>query len=39
MDIKSLIENNQDIMTILQIIADLELRDCWLAAGLLRNMV
>ena len=39
MDIKSLIENNQDIMTILQIIADLELRDCWLVAGLLRNMV
>lgn len=38
-DIKKIIENNSEIMTLLEIIQSFQLRDCWLCAGTIRNYI
>lgn len=38
-DLKLLLTNNLDLMSILTIIDELQLNDCWLCAGTLRNFV
>lgn len=37
--LKQMIENNQYLMKLLKTIAELELEDCWLCAGAIRNFV
>ncbi|AXQ79304.1 nucleotidyltransferase family protein [Streptococcus chenjunshii] len=39
MTVKELLEKDSRIMTILEIIADLDLQDAWLCAGTLRNYI
>ena len=39
MDLQALFVQNEELMGILRVIAELDLQDSWLAAGTLRNYV